>query len=559
MLRELDIENVAVIEQAKVEFYDGLNVLTGETGAGKSILIDAINAILGNRTTKEIVRAGASKSVIFAFFDDLSSDMIESFKAAGYECDDNTLILQREISSDGRSNCRINGKPATASTVKELCQDLVNIHGQMDSQELLRPERHIHVLDRYAEDADFYEEYQKHFSHLMSLKREIERLSLDDSDKEAKMDLLRYQINEIASANLDPAEEDELVKKRNLIKNSEKYLENLNEAYTAINGSDSDQSESTISRLYSAVSALEHIQGLSEDLDSTSNKLSNVYYELVDVSSEIGDQLSTFDFDINELNAVEDRLDLIYRLKRKYGNSIQEILDYLDNSSAELDSIETSEERLIELRKQFDDAKALTVNAAKALSRERKEAALRFEEQIKSELEYLNMPNVQFIVNFLQGKELSSTGIDIVEFYISANSGEEPKPLSKIASGGELSRLMLAIKSVMADKDSIPTLIFDEIDTGVSGIGSQRIGSKLRQTSKNHQIICVTHSAQVASFAHAHLKIEKKVADGRTFTSVQTLNKHERIHEIARIISGENITETALKNAEEMLNLNQQS
>jgi len=556
MLRELEIENVAVIEKANVRFFDGLNVLTGETGAGKSILIDSINAILGNRTTKDIVRSGAQKSVIFASFDEVPHDVVLKMEEQGYECDGD-LILQREITAEGKSSCRINGRPATASTVRELCQDMVNIHGQMDNQELLRPEMHIHVVDRYAEDQDLIDDYQSKFHELMAIKREIEKLSVDDADKESRMELLRYQVQEISAAELEDNEEEELQRRRNLIKNSEKYLDALNEVYSVLNGSDSDGTEGTISRLYSAVSALEHIQGLSEDMDVCSNKLSGLYYELSEISSEIGDQLSQFDFDVNELNSVEERLDLIFKLKRKYGNSIPEILDFMVNAQEELESIETSDERLEQLKARFETLKTETIKSARSLSDERKAAFIRFEAQIKSELEFLNMPNVVFLVNWQQAKELTSTGLDIVEFYISANAGEQPRPLAKIASGGELSRIMLAIKSVMADKDNIPTLIFDEIDTGVSGTGAQRIGSKLRQTSRDHQIICVTHSAQVAAYAHAQLKIEKNVSDGRTFTSVRTLDKEQRVREIARIISGENITDTAIRNAEEMLEIAQ--
>ena len=556
MLRELDIENVAVIEKANVRFYEGLNVLTGETGAGKSILIDSINAILGSRTTRDIVRSGADKSVIYASFDDVPESTAALMAEQGYECD-GELVLQREITADGKSSCRINGRPATASTVRELCQDLVNIHGQMDNQELLRQEMHIHVLDRYAEDQELLDAYVGLFRELMGVKREIDRLSADDADRESRMDLLRYQIDEISRAELEESEEEELQRRRNLIKNSEKYLDALNEAYSVLNGSDSDNSEGAISRLYSAVSTLEHIQGLSEDMDSCSSKLSNVYYELTEISSEIGDQLSQFDFDVNELNSIEERLDLIFRLKRKYGNTIPEILDYLVNAQEELEGIENSDERLEKLRVRFDELKAQTVKAARELSSERKAAFLRFEAQIKSELEFLNMPSVQFIVNWQQAKELTVTGIDLIEFYISANVGEEPRPLAKIASGGELARIMLAIKSVMAEKDGIPTLIFDEIDTGVSGTGAQRIGSKLRQTARDHQIICVTHSAQIAAYAHSQLLIEKSVADGRTYTSVRTLDREDRVREIARIISGENITNTALKNAAEMLHIAQ--
>lgn len=556
MLREIDIENVAVIEKAQVKLSEGLNVLTGETGAGKSIIIDSINAILGNRTTKDIVRSGAEKSVIFALFDNIPDSTKDLIHEQGYECDDE-LILQREITAEGKSNCRINGRPATAATVRELCQDLVNIHGQMDNQELLRPDRHIHVLDRYAEDKEILDEYQIKFRHLMDLKRQIENLSNDQNDKESRIDLLTFQINEISNAELSDGEEEDLEQRRNLIKNSQRFLEALGEAYFILNGSDSDSSEGVLSALFSAVSSLEHISGLSPEVDNCNTKLSEIYYELTDISSELSDRLDQFGFDINELNEIEERLDLIFKLKRKYGNSVSEILDYLKTAEEELNNIVTSDEKLERLQAEFNSEKTDTINTAKSLSDERKTALLRFESQIKSELEFLNMPNVQFLVNWQQSKELTINGLDNIEFLISANTGEEPRPLARIASGGELSRIMLAIKSVLADKDSIPTLIFDEIDTGVSGTGSQRIGSKLRQTAKDHQIICVTHSAQVASYAHAQLLIEKNESGGRTFTTVRTLNREERIHEIARIISGENITDTSLLNATEMLEIAQ--
>lgn len=556
MLREIDIENVAVIEKAQVKLYDGLNVLTGETGAGKSIIIDSINAILGNRTTKDIVRSGAEKSVIFALFDHVPELTAESIREQGYECD-GELILQREITAEGKSNCRINGRPATAATVRELCQDLVNIHGQMDNQELLRPERHIHVLDRYAEDESLLDDYQNRFRNLMNLKRQIDQLSMDESDKEARADLLRFQIDEIERANLLDGEEEELERRRNLIKNSQRFLETLGEVHAILNGSDGSGNSGIIPDLYAVVSSIEHIKGLDSDIDECSEKLSEIYYEITDVSSEIGIKLDQFGFNIEELNDVEERIDLIYKLKRKYGNSVSEILEYLSEAKDDLNTIETSDEMLNKLENEFNIEKSNTIDSAKKLSEERRTAILRFEAQIKSELEFLNMPNVQFIANWQQSRELTSTGLDIVEFYISANAGEEPRPLAKIASGGELSRIMLAIKSVLADKDAIPTLIFDEIDTGVSGTGSQRIGSKLRQTAKNHQIICVTHSAQVASYAHAQLLIEKNVSEGKTYTTVRTLSEKDRIREIARIISGENITDTALRNAEEMLQIAQ--
>ena len=556
MLRELQIENVAVIEKATVNFSEGFNVLTGETGAGKSILIDSINAILGNRTNKEIVRSGAEKAVIFATFENISPTIRQNLEDQGYECEDE-LILSREVQAEGKSACRINGRPATATTVRDLCQNLVNIHGQLDNQELLDPERHIYILDNYAELHPLLTEYQSKFYQLVELQREINKLHMDETEKQEKIDLLTYQIQEIEAAQLKDTEEEELTKQKSLIKNSEKILRTLTEIAQVLSEDKEDGQLSVVSQLYEASNDIHHVEGFSDGIDSASKRLGDLYYEAREINTIISNELDRLDFDEGTLNAIEDRLDLIYRLKQKYGRSIPEILQFLAKAQKDVERIQTSEERLNQLKTAFNAAKNEVVSLAKKLSEGRKQAFERFVDEITHELTYLNMPNVQFVVQCNRLKELTPLGLDQVEFYISTNTGEPPKPLAKIASGGEMARIMLAIKSVLADKDAIPTLIFDEVDTGVSGTGAQRIGEKLSQTARSHQVICVTHSAQVASFADSHLKISKEVHDGRTFTTVEVLDWSQRVNELARIVSGEHVTELSLKNAEEMLSLSQ--
>ena len=555
MLRELQIENVAVIEKATVEFFPGLNVLTGETGAGKSILIDSINAILGNRTTREIVRGGTDKAVIFASFDDVPASVCAALAEQGYECD-GSLILQREITAEGKSSCRIGGRPATAATVRELCQNLVTIHGQLDNQELLRPEEHINILDRYAELEQPLSAYKALFERLTQLRNEIEKLNIDEADKAARTELLQYQIDEIEKAQLEDGEEELLTERRTLIKNSEKILASLGEVDALLNGDKADDMlPGAVQQLYSASETMQRLQSFSARCEESAKRLSAAYFELQEIAADITDQLDSFDFDESEMVSVEERLDLIYRLKRKYGQSVAEILQYLEHAKQELEGIESADERLAALTAEFTQLKKEAIAAADELSALRKTAFQRFEQEMKHELSYLNMPNIQFVVDRKRSRELTSLGLDIIEFFISTNVGEPPKPLAKIASGGELSRIMLALKCVLADKDAISTLIFDEVDTGVSGTGSQRIGAKLKQTARDHQVICVTHSAQVASWADNHLKIEKRVVNDRTFTSVSLLDEQQRVRELARIISGENLTDISLQNAAQMLEM----
>lgn len=554
MLCELQIENVAVIEKAVVSFEKRFNVLTGETGAGKSILIDSINAILGNRANREIVRSGTEKASILAVFDNIPASIQSSLTKQGYESSDN-LILSREVFAEGRSICRINGKPATASTVRDLCQNLVNIHGQLDNQELLDPEKHLFILDRYASLEQIMNQYQVEFDSLIQIQKRIKQLQIDEFEKTNRIDLLKYQINEIDNASLKPSEEEELTSNRNIMKNAERITSALHMASELLSNENNIGEGSSLDQILSATNELEHLSSISNELNAISTRLSDAYFELKDINETIQATMSSIDYDPNELNNIEERLDLIFRLKKKYGDNISAILQYRDEASAQLKDIEMSDELLEELKSQFKEQKRKTIKLAQDLSQKRLDAFLSFSQQIRNELSYLNMPDVDLQLHHEVTKELTPTGMDQIEFLISTNPGEVPKALSKIASGGEMARIMLAIKNVMAEKDNIPTLIFDEIDTGVSGKSAQKIGVKLKEISSSHQVICVTHSAQVAAFAQNHLKIEKTVSDGRTFTSINKLSKEDRIKELARIISGDNVTSISLKNAEEMLSL----
>ena len=551
MLKELNIENVAVIEKAAVEFSSGLNVLTGETGAGKSILIDSINAILGNRTTREIVRTGTDKSTIWATFTDVSKRIADDITAQGYDCD-GTLILHRQITADGKSACRINGKPATAANVRAVCSTLINIHGQHDNQDLLNPDRHIYIIDNFAELAGILGEYSSVYSRMTKLKNAIEKMSMDEAEKERQLDLLKYQIEEIEKAELTVGEDADLAARRNMIRNSERILESIKGAYGVLAGD--SENDGALSMIFSASGMLEKITGINDEIDGASDKLSESYYSLSDITSELRDLLDGFDYNPGDLEAVEERLDLIYKLKRKYGEEIEDVILYLEDSREQLENIEMSGELLEKYKAEYEIAFADAMKLAGQLSELRYSAFARFEERIKDELSYLNMPNVAFVTNCEKGK-LTRLGFDIVEFYISTNVGEPPKPMSKIASGGELSRIMLAIKNALADKDDIDTLIFDEIDTGVSGASAARIGNKLKQSAASRQTICVTHSPQIAAYAGTHIKISKSVRGERTYTDIERLDDSGRKQELARIISGDNVTETALKNAAEMLEL----
>lgn len=546
MLRTLDIENIAVIEKASVEFSSGLNVLTGETGAGKSIVVDSINAILGERTSKELVRHGCDNAYVSAYFDDIPPSVCEKIAEIGYEVDEDTLLLSRRISANGKSACKINGKSATVSMLKEIGSLLVNIHGQHDNQALLNPDFQYRYIDMMFKDNSILQAYKASFKNLISVRRKLKALTLSEGDKEKELELLDYQIKELEDADIKAGERDELNKRRALISVSEAITNALNLAMQSINGDDeSNGVQSTVNACFNSLVPFEQAKEIAEAFSDINDKL-----ELA--KDKIDSLLLELNFDPNELEQIEERLDLLFRLSSKYGNDESEMLAFLDKAKEKRNSIVYSDMELEKLNAQYDELFDEAVKAAEKLSAYRKEIAADFEKQVKNELEFLDMPKMQFVVDFQKGN-LSSNGFDKIEFLISTNPGEPPKPLVKIASGGELSRIMLAIKNILSYNDTIGTLIFDEIDVGVSGRASQKIGLKLKSVSKNTQVICVTHSAQIASNANEHFLIEKDVSGEKTYTRVTPLDFEARKREIARIMGGLEITDTLLKSAEELL------
>lgn len=548
MLKSLDIENIAVIEKTTVDFSGGLNVLTGETGAGKSIVVDSINAILGERTSKELVRHGAEYAYVSAYFEDVSDNVINKLQELDFDTEnDKSLLLTRRIGSNGKSVCRINGKTATVSMLKEIGALLVNIHGQHDSQALLNPDCQYQYIDMLISDENIKAEYKKAFKELIAVRRKLRNLSADENDKERKLELLEFQINELEESDIKIGERDELIKRRNLIQQSEAIANALNIALTSINGDDDAMgAQALINSSSNSIYSFEE----TKDIYSV---FSDINDKMEDAKDKIELTLASINFDVNELEEVEERLDLLYRFSNKYGATEQEMLEYLENAKNERDSILCCDEEIEKLNLQYDAMLEKTVLLADKLSEIRKASAKKFEKKVKSELEYLDMPKLQFLVNFDKGK-LTSNGYDVIEFLISTNPGEPPKPLAKIASGGELSRIMLAIKNILAYNDTISTLIFDEIDTGVSGRASHKIGLKLKSVSENTQVICVTHSAQIASNADSHFLIKKEYEGSQTFTKVKLLNFEERKLELARIMGGPEVTDALLKSAEELLN-----
>jgi DNA repair protein RecN (Recombination protein N) len=552
MLSRLHIENIAVIENADLELEDGFNVLTGETGAGKSILIDSINLALGERVSKDIVRTGAPNAHVSALFCNISAPVKEMLLSLGYECDDD-LLIQREISADGRGNCRISGRPATVSIVRSVGRLLVNIHGQHDNQALLSPEKHVYYLDKFAGTGAILEEYSGVYREVRNLESQLAGIQTDETMKERRIDLLKYQIDEIEAADLSPDEEDELRSRRLRIVNSEKIAVAVGGAYSFIGGGDDTPGAKEL--LSSADEALDGITDVLPDIKELAGRIKSLSYELEDCADELRKFTNDDEYDPQELETIEERLDTIFRLKRKYGGTVEAILDFLKKSKNELEEIETSDERSIKLQTKIKAVKAKLTLLAVKLSEKRKSSAELLSSKIKQELQFLDMPEVDFSVGFTLLSEPASNGGDSVEFLISANPGSAPRPLAKIASGGEISRIMLAIKTVLAKSDDIDMLIFDEIDTGVSGRAAQKIGMKLKQVSLDRQVVCVTHLAQIASQADRHILIEKKVENSNTFTRLETLDFEGRKRELARIIAGADITEKTLQTASEMLNL----
>lgn len=546
MLRTLDIENIAVIEKASVDFSPGLNVLTGETGAGKSIVIDSINAILGERTSKELVRHGCDNAYVSAYFDDIPETVSKKLAEIGYELDDNALLLSRKISANGKSACKINGKSATVSMLKEVGTLLVNIHGQHDSQALLNPDYQYQYIDMMFSDNSIFQAYKASFKDLITARRKLKALAMSESDKDKELELLDYQIKELEDADIKIGEREELNQRRALISTAEAITNALNLSLQTINGDDENNGvQSSINICFNTLLQFGQAKEISEAFADINDKLEFA-------KDKIDALLLELSFDPNELEQIEERLDLLFRLSSKYGSDESEMLDFLEKAKQRRNSIVYSDMELEKLNAQYDEYFDKTVRLAEELSASRKRIAEEFEKQVKAELEFLDMPKLQFKVDFQKGN-LSSNGFDKIEFLISTNPGEPPKPLAKIASGGELSRIMLAIKNILSYNDTIGTLIFDEIDVGVSGRASQKIGLKLKAVSKNTQVICVTHSAQIASNANEHFLIEKDITSDKTYTKVTPLDFESRKRELARIMGGLEITDTLLKSAEELL------
>lgn len=549
MLSSLQIENVAVIQKAEVHFEPGLNVLTGETGAGKSILIDSINAILGNRTSKDLVRTGAAKAVIRAAFEQVPPAVLDKLEQSGYERSE-ALLLSREITAEGKSSCRINGMPATAAVLRELCGGLININGQHDSVGLLNPAHHLGILDDYAQNRTVFQEYYTLYRELVRVKRELDALITDEAEKQRKIDLLQYQVQEIEDAGLTAGEEQTLENRRKVLSNASAIRDRLAQSYALLSGS--DDAAGAVDLLGEASNAVDAAAQLDPALTAAAGQLLDLYYNAKDVAADLIGRLDAYDTNDAELDEVEQRLDLLYRLKRKYGSTVEDVIAFGQKAREELDSIQHSQQRHDALQAEKMRLYAKAREKAEVLTQTRLKAFEELNTRISGTLDFLNMPGVRMTLRHTRGP-LASHGQDSIEFYISTNPGEAPKPLAKIASGGELSRITLAIKNVMADKDAVPTVIYDEIDSGVSGKAAGRIGEVLRQSAQGHQILCITHTAQIAALADCHLLIQKNVSNERTYTEIHPLDENGRVEALARLISGDHVTELSRANAREML------
>ena len=549
MLSSLQIENVAVIQKAEVHFEPGLNVLTGETGAGKSILIDSINAILGNRTSKDLVRTGAAKAVIRAAFERVPPAVLDKLEQSGYERSE-ALLLSREITAEGKSSCRINGMPATAAVLRDLCGGLININGQHDSVGLLNPAHHLGILDDYAQNRTVFQEYYTLYRKLVQVKRELDALITDEAEKQRKIDLLQYQVQEIEDAELTAGEEQTLENRRKVLSNASAIRDRLAQSYALLSGS--DDAAGAVDLLGEASNAVDAAAQLDPALTAAAGQLLDLYYNAKDVAADLIGRLDAYDTNDAELDEVEQRLDLLYRLKRKYGSTVEDVIAFGQKAREELDNIQHSQQRYDALQAEKLRLYAKAREKAEVLTQTRLKAFEELNTRISGTLDFLNMPGVRMTLRHTRGP-LASHGQDSIEFYISTNPGEAPKPLAKIASGGELSRITLAIKNAMADKDAVPTVIYDEIDSGVSGKAAGRIGEVLRQSAQGHQILCITHTAQIAALADCHLLIQKNVSNERTYTEIHPLDENGRVEALARLISGDHVTELSRANAREML------
>lgn len=551
MLTQLHIQNIAVIQKATIGFGAGLNVFTGETGAGKTILLSAIDAVLGERTSRELIRAGEERAFVSALFEGIAPRARKILEEQGYPAEDGAVLITREMTESGRNTCKVNGMPATAAILREIASPLIHIHGQRDSLQILAPERHMELIDRFGEYGELLLAYGAAYERLRAVEGELAALRMDDAQKEQRMDLLRYQIDEIEAARLtDGSEEAELLSRRGVIRNAEKILASLLQAYSALRGE--GESRGIDERMDVLVGGVFSAAQYMEELAPVAQRLEEIGYELAEYAAEIRERLDGFEFDPRELEEIEERLDLLRRLQRKYGTDIPGVLEYCARAREELEGISTAERRIQRLEEELLQWRGEVISLGTRLSEERMAAAEQFILQVEGELAFLDMPAVKLSVRRAE-KPPAGDGMDELELMIVTNVGEAPKLLSKIVSGGEISRIMLAVKNVLADRDDIGTLVFDEVDTGVSGRAAQKIGRKLHEAARSRQVICVTHLAQVAAFADRHLFIRKEVEGGRTFTRIAELGEEERVRELARIMSGEALTEASLQNARELI------
>lgn len=550
MLQTLYIENIAVIEKSAIDFSSGLNVLTGETGAGKSIIIDAINAIMGQRTSRDIIRTGASSAFVSAQFDNVNAAVRRKLEEFGFESDEDELLLQRTLSASGKSTCKINGRPATAAMLREIAAGLINIHGQHESYELFSPETHIDYIDRYGRLIPALEDYKEKYKRYLILQKKLNEANSDESSRLSEIDLLSFQSKELFDADIQIGEEEALDSERSALMNFEKLSSLLNRAHMLLSGEDNSGCE----LVDMAANAMQNAANYSADYEEISNTLTDVYYNLRDCAELVSDALDNLESDPERLEEIEERLDLINRLTRKYNCTADELPALAEQMQSRLEELLNYDKNRDELIAACKAAREEAEQSALALSNNRRKTAAEFAEKVKAEMSFLNMPNVE-LVPYFEESALSPKGMDKMELLISANPGETPRPVAKIASGGELSRMMLAIKTVLAGTDTVDTLIFDEVDTGISGSAAEKVGLKLREVSSECQVLCVTHQAQIAALADHHYLIKKQVEQGRTFTEVQPLDYDGRVNELARIIGGVNITDAARSHAEDMLHI----
>ena len=550
MLELLHIENIAVIEEADIRFLPGFNALTGETGAGKSIVIDAMGAVLGGRTSRELIRTGADKAFVSAEFSAVPADL-PGLSATGVAPDeDGNLLLQREIGADGKNACRANGRPITVSQLRQIGADLLNIHGQHDGAALLDEEQHQTYLDRFGRTEEVLAAYRETYDALAELLGRIRALKMDEAEKARRMDSLRFQIGELERAELVPGEEEELLARRTLLRSGEKYIAALDGADYSLSGG--EDSGGALSAIRDAEEAISGVRTLSDDLGELYKRLEALRCEAYDLAEIVRDKRAEFDFSPAELDAVEGRADQLYRLKKKYGATVEDMLDYLHKCRAELDAIETADDTLARLEKKLGKVRQAVAAAGAALTEARKAAAVTLEQRIQAELRDLDMHKVRFAIDFAE-KEPGPDGCDTIRFLMSANVGEDLRPIAKIASGGELARIMLALKNVLAEQEAVATLVFDEVDTGVSGRAAQKVAEKLAQVSRRKQVLCVTHLPQLAAMADTHFSVEKGERGGRTYTKVVLLDREQRKAELARITGGSHVTEALLESAGELL------